>query len=238
MVKFVALVNTVQLKNYLSPTYLFRSNMEKIWHRTIDCVPPDPPNTPLPIPLSHCIIRLPFYTIPMWSDGFHNYCTCIDCSAIITEPAQLCLLFTDTEWSVCVACIKPPRDVGLSCCQSILVVESLLKPIIDGACAIVDLTCDMCERWNCMDADCLEAARFINRSPLENRMELFYRNHVDIVSCLRFTVCHNFECDRVIDTSKRITTCGRCRRVCYCSKRCKKKCREHNCVPFEEVWRN
>lgn len=217
------------------------------WVSVLDEPPPYPvPQEVVPIPPNVKLIRLPYFVIPLWPRPCQNardlqFCTCATCAHYAEGPARLCLAFTQREWWVCIECsvCNPHVVLGASLCAVLLEVRNLLKPIIDEACGRNDITCNMCERRNCKDVECDEARAWVNRSPLEDLMERMYRNHVDVISVLRYPLCHRTTC-LVSRKMKRMIGCATCRRVCYCSQQCKQMARDGHaimCVSYREIWR-
>lgn len=209
-----------------------------------------PPKPPYEIPMVERpytnLMYLPYHVVPWWPVHLENaiedlyYCVCVKCNECTVNVSALCLDFTAESWSVRIICniCSPELLVGTSYCGLVLLVKDKLSDILRRACQIQDSRCLMCEKEECEDKECDKVHELIGRTETQDLMELMYRNKVDILSCLRFKICHRVGCS--VEKAKMVS-CSRCRRVCYCTERCKKEDKENHskyCVPFYEVWRN
>lgn len=209
-----------------------------------------PPKPPYDIPIVKRpytnLIYLPYHVVPWWPVNVENpvddlyYCVCAKCNECTINIASLCLDFTAKYWSVRIVCdiCNPELLVGTSYCGLVLLVKNNLFNILERACQIQDSRCLICERDECENNDCDKVHELIGRTDTQDLMELMYQNEVDILSCLRFKICHRVGCN--VEKPKMVS-CSRCRRVCYCSERCKREDKQihcKHCVPFYEVWRN
>lgn len=222
---------------------LYRDEKNRIWMRhneivDITCLPS--------AEKSH--VFLPFYVIPMWPDRIDDpgadlvYCICAVCGKFTSQMAQLALGFQKRYWNVGIRCQScyPEMLQFTSYCTPVMTVQERLEPILSAACKKRDNTCEICEKENGCDNpdECKQTRILINRSETEDLFEYFYRIRLDVVSVLRFRVCHRLFCDNL--PKQRMVNCQVCHRVCYCSEECKrldKTVHEGVCVPFEEVWR-
>lgn len=187
------------------------------------------------------IIALPFHTLPMWPVSLEdpvadaNLCVCVYCNTYTDDLIQICLDFGAESWRVRVICqtCRPHLVTETSYCGFLLTVQERIASIINKDYHL----CSVCSRGHCSDEQCKEARSFLKRTPLEEFLERMYVNRVDIVSCLRYPTCHYIDCERQEESKH--TICGMCRRVEYCSDRCKREARalhKTNCVPFENLW--
>ena len=192
------------------------------------------------------LLMLPYHVTPWWplediqdetSDFYYSFCAI--CNVNTVELARLCIDFTATYWSVRIICTrcKPDTLKETSYCGFVLNVMGQLKPIIEQACAMRDNRCLICEKEDCSDLECETVYELINRTETQDLMELMYRNQIDIVSCLRFKICHRPGCNSV--SAEKMYSCGICRRVLYCSRHCKRidaSFHKEQCVEFWKVW--
>lgn len=217
---------------------------EEQWH----CVS-NHPNPPYAIP--HVsrpftnLVMLPYHVVTWWLLGYKDpvedfyYCCCAQCNEFTNQPAQLCLDVALDYWAVRIVCIScyPQLLQKTSLCENILVVKSLLRNTMTHAYQIQDRKCLICSKDDCLDEECVQVREYIQRSDVEDLMELFYRHQIDVVSHLRYKMCHKPGC---MGSKNRMIPCETCRRVCYCREKCKRDDRSnhrHACVPFYEVWR-
>lgn len=193
------------------------------------------------------LIYLPYHVRPMWPEPLQcpatdlHYCVCVQCGTFTQELVQV-VLEMDQSWAVRVRCWKcyPPLLMYTSFCESILTVRERVEPILLAACRRRDDTCEICEKQGGCDnpEQCQLTRTLIGRTETEDLLEYFYRIELDIVSVLRFKVCHRQSCD-VLRT--RMVNCSTCHRVCYCSEQCKKMDKPVHrdvCIPYKEIWRS
>jgi hypothetical protein len=200
--------------------------MEKlVWHRTIDISPQHPYH-----------VYLPYHVIPMWSNQSYEYCQCAKCTQIINEPCRIGLQFFGTRWKVIVYCRKcVDIDYTSYCGIPVMEIEAILKPILDRGCQKPNYICTICGKQRCGDKECIQVYEALKRTELDDLFEHFINIKLDIVTPLRYPVCHNIECNRIIDGKQYV--CDTCRRVCYCSKVCKRSCESHHCIDYWECWK-
>lgn len=187
------------------------------------------------------LVVLPYHTVPMWPREVVNpiydmyLCVCVYCNHLAGDLVQICLDFGEESWSVRVICqrCKPDVIATTSYCGYVLTVQERIAAIINQS----FLVCSVCGRKNCKDVKCDGARAFLKRTPIEEFLETMHVNKVDILSCLRFSTCHNMNCERPRDGKTHI--CGICRRVEYCSEQCKRAARKTHqmyCEPYENLW--
>ena len=189
------------------------------------------------------LVVLPYHTVPMWPSEvvdlvYDMYlCVCVYCNEFAGDLVQICLDFGEDTWCVRVICqrCKPDIMVTTSYCGYLLTVQERIAAIIGQDV----LLCSVCGRKNCQDPQCADARTFLKRTPLEEFLETMHVNKVDIVSCLRYSACHNMDCEHPQEGKTHI--CGTCRRVQYCSEQCKRAARklhQLHCIPYEDIWEN
>lgn len=183
------------------------------------------------------LIVLPVYAYPMYPKCIldpvedYIYSVCAKCHRPIQDDAGLLALhFSATKWGVRIVCMSHENvRVGRMCAVPIIMVQSLLKPIIEEA-FIRDLhNCVVCDRPNCTDETCQEVQDrgilFQNR--IDELMAHFFRSRLNLISPLlnRCETCGREDAKVICET------CG----LVFCSKLCKKR-KKHKCVPFQMMY--
>ena len=211
------------------------------------------------------MLKLPFFSFPMWPKTKKDiknvadfcFCICLKCGKLISGPACLYLSFnvvqhSNTKYTI----LWRPR---LSCCDKIgfnktyfpliSMVASLLKPVFKKAMktfsnkTIISKTkCYVCEDDLPCDNDiCTYLSDKIptKSTPDDHMFDLmmhFKNIKLDILSCLCENRCCNYGCNKKMSS----VICKHCRRVVYCSKKCKNEdLNSHNsggCENFLKIW--
>lgn len=195
------------------------------------------------------LVYLPYHVVPVWPNTTQcaatdtYYCVCVTCGTFTDKLVQVILDVdgSDSSWAVRIRCwaCYPELLFYTSYCESILTVSDKLEPILSSANKKRDNTCEICEKQGTCDdpEQCEKTRQFIGRSETEDLLEYFYRTRVDVVTPLRFKICHRQSCNYV---KPRMVNCQVCHRVCYCSEKCKrldKSVHDPLCVSYYEVWR-
>ena len=195
------------------------------------------------------LVPLPFHDVPMWLENEPQtsedcyYCVCVQCNQMTNQLCQIVLDFYPDSWCVRIICIRCRPDLlsHTSYHGFLLNVRDLVEPMIANACKRRDETCEICEKQGGCDnaEECATTRQLIGRTEVEDLMEYFYRIQLDVVSVLRFKVCHRADCSNA-QVPDRLVSCKVCRRVAYCSERCKRldqAWHETFCEEFYEIWR-
>lgn len=217
------------------------------------------------------IILLPFYAEPMWPPKIEKvqnmtdfcFCVCTECKKPIErEFARLCLSFTiviqhETRtrfiyWRPRLSCCDQIR-IGVSPCKSILGVEMALKNVFneslkefDDKLRVPKKKCYVCETpLPCNNDICKHVMENITLTQTcEDRMynivNYFKEQQVDAVSPLidKAGKCAQQNCSKQLNLS---VLCEKCRRVAYCSKKCRIQAEilhraSQECVSFLKIW--
>jgi len=202
------------------------------------------------------IIPLPFFTTPLWlkeerfvqGPADYSLCVCAVCDKEIERKyARMVLFFTIVQedpphyfWRARLSCCHQ-TEFGVSFYYCIFNVEHALKKIlvIERAQRQESYECGLCKDKRC---------QFLSEpATLEDYMFMlcatFRKKSLDLISALSknsFTVnCNNHECPRTTKGSE--IMCLTCRRVRYCSKKCRRAheyyhTRYQGCINFEKIW--
>jgi len=213
------------------------------------------------------VVLLPFRVYPMWppqktcifSSSDLDFCVCVKCARPLTTKvfARLALCFRVTKeesgelsmfWRPVVSCCD---DIyyGVSLYPTLLCVETTLRKVLKsglsnfkGRLTISKTTCYVCgSRLPCDNKICVHLMPHLSltETPSErvfNLFKHFIEDGIDVVSPFAPKLCDARGCNKV--TSE--VPCKNCRRVRYCSKKCRLQSllthQAEGCVNFLKVW--
>lgn len=185
------------------------------------------------------LIVLPIYAKPMYPTCIldpaedYLYSVCAKCEQPIRDEAGLVAVqFSAIKWGIRIVCMAHEAvRVGRMCAVPIILVQPILKPIIEEA-FIRDLcNCVVCDRPNCTDETCQEVQDrgILFKNRIDELMTHFFRSRLDIVSPL-LNRCET--CGELIDSEKII--CRECGLV-FCCRECKKR-KKHKCNALQMLY--
>ena len=199
------------------------------------------------------LVFLPYYTYPMWlKDEYYikslldySYCVCVECGKFVNKQAQLCLSFIVVQhiygdcsiaWSTRLTCCKEIH-YGLSSYFLISEVEDLLKNIFfektttfDDRFHLSKTHCYVCEDvLPCKNEICKYVFKRLSfKQTAADRMfnltAHLIEKKADIITPLRENICCTYGCGIKMTN----VPCSNCKRVAYCSKKCKQNDRLHH----------
>ncbi len=206
------------------------------------------------------VVILPFKSYPMWlkdekyvkSPTDFLCCHCVKCEKYIRNVARLCIVFTvgyiqskySISWRGQLSCCDELHK-GVSMYTCLLYLEEDLKRVFSSAIKTFNVTskipglvCYSCGSSRDCDNDICKYLNTVLHLQVYicKLLQHFKNEKLNVLSPLCEKMCEYDHCDK----QQRNLYCKNCRRVVYCSKKCKqsdkKNHTERGCIEYLKVW--